>query len=67
MAELVACGVVERSKDVTCTGGAILVEGKKGKIRVQILYQLLSFKCCIYTACIYPLPTIPKIVDKQGG
>ena len=27
MAELVACGVVERSKDVACAGGAVVVEG----------------------------------------
>ena len=39
MAELVACGVVEYSEDVSCAGGIILVEGQEeGQVEKFCIY-----------------------------
>ena len=66
MDNLVACGVVERSVDVSCAGGVVLVEGQKEGQKFCFctdFWEINSVAC----QCKYPLPDIPQIVNAQCG
>ena len=66
MDNLVACGVVERSADVSCAGGVVLVEGQKEGQKFRFCTDFREINS-VARQCKYPLPDIPQIIDAQHG
>lgn len=59
-------GVLERTDDVTCAGGVVLVEGQKEGTRFRFCTDFRDINARSAQK-VYPLPDIPQIIDQSRG